>query len=230
MACLRAGAEGGVAWCADARDALHASNVARRFEATLSIYSDLGEAPSTDAEVIVLTGEPFYHDLEGHPVACALRFWRRCAMVRELFAGRRVRVAPSRAVVVAVAIRSSDLSKAYAPLPDRICGVDQTAAAEAWRAARRELVPIDLDEYDGDIVAEREITSFRFSDGFPARAIEGEVSLSCAADAVGLVVRYDDGFEGSESRCLVRFDAGPRLRYSLGLDGRCRLDVVSGSD
>ena len=64
----------------------------------------------------------------------------------------------------------------------------------------------------------------------PARAIEGEVSLSCAADAVGLVVRYDDGFEGSESRCLVRFDAGPRLRFSLGLDGRCRLDVVSGSD
>ena len=56
------------------------------------------------------------------------------------------------------------------------------------------------------------------------------MSLSCAADAVGLVVRYDDGFEGSESRCLVRFDAGPRLRYSLVLDGRCRLDVVSGSD
>ena len=81
-----------------------------------------------------------------------------------------------------------------------------------------------------DVVAEREVFSFRFSDGFPARAIEGEVVLSCAADAVGLVVRYEDGFEGSENRCLVRFDAGPRLRYSLGLDGRCRLDVVSGSD
>ena len=94
----------------------------------------------------------------------------------------------------------------------------------------RELVPIDLDEYDCDIVAEREVFSFRFSDGFPARAIEGEVALSCAADAVGLVVRYEDGFEGFENKCLVRFDAGPRLRYSLGLDGRCRLDVVSGSD
>ena len=96
---------------------------------------------------------------------------------------------------------------------------------------KRRLIPPAVrqarDEYDADVVAEREITSFRFSDGFPARAIEGEVSLSCAADAVGLVVRYEDGFEGSESRCLVRFDAGPRLRYSLGLDGRCRLDVVS---
>ena len=230
LACLRAGCESAVAWCADARDALHASHVAQRFEVALSIFSDLSEAPATDAEVIVLTGEPWYHDLEGHPVASALRFWKRVAMLRELFAGRRVRVAPSRCVVVAVAIRSSDLKKAYGPLPEEICGVNQTAAAAAWRAARRELVPIDLDEYDGDIVAEREITSFRFSDGFPARAIEGEVSLSCAADAVGLVVRYDDGFEGSESRCLVRFDAGPRLRYSLVLDGRCRLDVVSGSD
>ena len=86
------------------------------------------------------------------------------------------------------------------------------------------------DDYDCDIVAEREITSFRFSDGFPARAIEGEVALSCAADAVGLVVRYEDGFEGFSNNCLVRFDAGARLRYSLGLDGRCRLDVVSGSD
>jgi len=151
-------------------------------------------------------------------------------MLRELFAGRRVRVAPGRAVVVAVAIRSSDLKKAYGPLPEEICGVNQIAAAAAWLKARRELVPLDLDEYDGDIVAEREITSFRFSDGFPARAIEGEVSLSCAADAVGLVVRYEDGFEGSESRCLVRFDAGSRLRYSLGHDGRCRLDIVSGSD
>ena len=230
MACLREGCESSVAWCADARDALHASNVARRFEVAISIYSDLSEAPSTDAEVIVLTGEPFYHDLEGHPVACALRFWRRCALLRELFAGRRVRVAPSRCVVVAVAIRSSDLTKAYGPLPEEICGVNQTAAAAAWLKARRELVPIDLDEYDGDIVAEREITSFRFSDGFPARAIEGEVSLSCAADAVGLVVRYEDGFEGFSNNCLVRFDAGSRLRYSLGLDGRCRLDVVSGSD
>ena len=230
LACLRAGCDNAVAWCADARDALHASNVARRFELALSIFSDVSEAPSTDAEVIVVTGEPYYHDLEGHPVAGALRFWRRCAMLRELFAGRRVRVAPGRAVVIAVAIRSDDLKKAYGPLAEEICGVDQTAASEAWLKARRELVPIDLDEYDGDIVAEREITSFRFSDGFPARAIEGEVSLSCAADVVGLVVRYEDGFEGSESRCLVRFDAGPRLRYSLGLDGRCRLDVVSGSD
>ena len=230
LACLRAGGESAVAWCADARDALQASHVAQRIEVALSIFSDVSEAPSTDAEVIVVTGEPYYHDLEGHPVAGALRFWRRCSMIRELFAGRRLRVAPGRAVVVAVAIRSSDLSKAYAPLPEEICGVDQTAAAAAWRAARRELVPLDLDEYDGDIVAEREITSFRFSDGFPARAIEGEVSLSCAADAVGLVVRYDDGFEGFSNNCLVRFDAGPRLRYSLGLDGRCRLDVVSGSD
>ena len=230
MACLRAGCDTAVAWCADARDALHAAHVSKRFEVALSMFSDVSEAPSTDAEVIVVTAEPYYHDLEGHPVAGALRFWRRCSMLRELFAGRRVRVAPGRAVVVAVAIRSSDLSKAYAPLPKEICGIDQTAAAEAWLKARRELVPIDLDEYDSDVVAEREITSFRFSDGFPARAIEGEVSLSCAADAVGLVVRYDDGFEGSESRCLVRFDAGPRLRFSLGLDGRCRLDVVSGSD
>ena len=193
----------------------------------LSIYSDLSEAPSTDAEVIVLTGEPHYHDLEGHPVACALRFWKRVAMLRELFAGRRVRVAPGRAVVVAVAIRSSDLKKAYGPLPEEICGAHQDAAAAAWRKARRELVPLDLDEYDLDIVAEREVFSFRFSDGFPARAVEGEVSLSCAADAVGLVVRYEDGFEGSESRCLARFESGPRLRYALGLDGRCRLDVVS---
>jgi hypothetical protein len=223
---LRAGCDNAVAWCADARDALHSSNVSRRFEVALSIFSDLSEAPSTDAEVVVVTGEPYYHDLEGHPVACALRFWRRVSMLRELFAGRRVRVAPSSAKVVAVAIRSSDLKKAYAPLPQEICGVNQTAAAAAWRKARRELVPLDLDEYDLDIVAEREVFSFRFSDGFPARAVEGEVSLSCAADAVGLVVRYDAGF-GFENRCLVRFDAGPRLRYSLSLDGRCRLDVVS---
>ena len=227
MACLRAGGESAVAWCADARDALHAAHVARRFEVSLDIFSDVSEAPSTDAEVIVVTGEPYYHDLEGHPVAGALRFWRRCSMLRELFAGRRVRVAPGRAVVVAVAIRSSDLKRAYGPLPEEICGVDQTAAAAAWLKARRELVPLDLDEYECDIVAEREVTSFRFSDGFPARAIEGEVALSCAADAVGLVVRYEDGFEGFSNNCLVRFDAGPRLRYSLGLDGRCRLDVVS---
>jgi hypothetical protein len=127
---------------------------------------------------------------------------------------------------VAVAIRSSDLAKAYGPLREEICGVNQTAAAAAWRKARRELVPIDLDEYDADVVAERDVCSFRFSDGFPARAVEGEVSLSCAADAVGLVVRYDEGF-GFENRCLVRFESGPRLRYALGLDGRCRLDVVS---
>ena len=227
MACLRAGCDTAVAWCADARDALHASHVAQRFEAALSIFSDLGEAPSTNAEVIVLTGEPYYHDLEGHPVAGALRFWRRCSMIRELFAGRRVRVAPSRCVVVAVAIRSDDLKRAYGPLPEEICGVNQKAAAEAWRAARRELVPLDLDEYECDVVAEREVFSFRFSDGFPARAIEGEVALSCAADAVGLVVRYEDGFGGSENKCLVRFESGPRLRYALGLDGRCRLDVVS---
>ncbi len=127
---------------------------------------------------------------------------------------------------VAVAIRSSDLAKAYGPLREEICGVNQTAAAAAWRKARRELVPIDLDEYDADVVAEREIVEFKLSDGFPARAVEGEVSLSCAADAVGLVVRYDEGF-GFENRCLVRFESGPRLRYALGLDGRCRLDVVS---
>ena len=58
--------------------------------------------------------------------------------------------------------------------------------------------------------------------------VEGDaVPALCAADAVGLVVRYEDGFEGFENKCLVRFDAGPRLRYALGLDGRCRLDVVS---
>ena len=225
LACLRAGGESAVAWCTPG-DALHASNVARRFEVSLDIFSDLSDAPATDAEVVVLTGEPFYHDLEGHPVAGALRFWRRCSMLRELFSGRRVRVAPGRAVVVAVAIRSADLKRAYGPLPQEICGVHQGAAAEAWRAARRELVPIDLDEYDADVVAEREIVEFKLSDGFPARAVEGEVALSCAADAVGLVVRYDEGF-GFENRCLVRFDAGPRLRYALGLDGRCRLDVVS---
>ena len=54
-------------------DALHAAHVAQRFEVALSIFSDLSEAPSTDAEVIVVTGEPYYHDLEGHPVAGALR-------------------------------------------------------------------------------------------------------------------------------------------------------------
>ena len=68
---------------------------------------------------------------------------------------------------------------------------------------------------------------FRLSDGFPARAIEGEVSLSCAADAVGLVVRYEDGFEGS-NKCLVRFDAGPRLHArARARRALPRLDVVS---
>ena len=45
-------------------------------------------------------------------------------------------------------------------------------------------------------------------------------------DPKAIVVRYDDGFEGFSNRCLVRFESGPRLRYALGLDGRCRLDVV----
>lgn len=177
----------------------------------------------------MITGEPYYHDLEGHPVAGALRFWRRVSALRGLFAGRRVRVAPSRAVVVVVAIRSADFKSAYGLLPPHICGTNQAAASEAWRAARRELIPLSLDDYDCDIVAEREVASFGFVDAPPSLNITGEVSLNCVdADAVGLVVRYEDGgVAGGESRCLVRFDAGSRLRYSPGLDGRCRLDVVS---
>ena len=91
------------------------------------------------------------------------------------------------------------------------------------------MIPLSLDDYDCDIVAEREVASFGFVDAPLSLNITGEVSLNCVdADAVGLVVRYEDGgVAGGESRCLVRFDAGSRLRYSPGLDGRCRLDVVS---
>ena len=150
---LAGGRDNAVAWCTPG-DALHAANVARRFEVELDIFSDLSAAPATDAEVVVLTGEPYYHDLEGHPVACALRFWRRCSMLRELFSGRRVRVA--RPVVVAVAIRSEDLKKARAAAT-RICGASRRGGRGVARGAPG-LVPIDLDEQCG-VVAGRDSRS-----------------------------------------------------------------------
>ena len=97
LACLRAGGESAVAWCTPG-DALHAAHVARRFEVSLWIFSPSECGARDRRRSCCLTGEPYYHDLEGHPVAGALRFWRRCSMLRELFSGRRVRVAPGRAV------------------------------------------------------------------------------------------------------------------------------------
>ena len=123
----------------------------------LDVFSDLSEAPSTDAEVIVRDRRTVLSRPRGPPRRV------RVALLAPLFDAQGALRGPARArragsrVVVAVAIRSSDLSKAYAPLPEEICGVHQDAAAEAWRTARRELVPIDLDEYDGDVVAEREV-------------------------------------------------------------------------
>ena len=75
-----------------------------------------------------------------------------------LFAGRRVRVAPGRAVVVAVAIRSG--SEERGPLPEEISRVHQEAAARGVAQGAAGAVPLDLDEYECDVVAEREILEF----------------------------------------------------------------------
>ena len=53
----------------------------------------------------------------------------------------------------------------------------------------------------------------QLSDGFPARAIEGEVALSCAADAVGLVVRYEEGFGFENGLRALRVRAAAPLRW-----------------
>ena len=177
VGCLRAGGERRWPGASRAGRCIHQMGEALR--GGPSIFSDLSEGAPSDAELSSWRAG-YYHNLEGHPVACALRFWRRCSIIRELFAGRRVRVAPGRAVVVAVAIRSSDLTKAYGPLPEEICGVNQTAAAAAWRKARRSSSRSTSTSTSAASRGARDhvVPVLRQT---PARAIEGG-PLSCAAD------------------------------------------------
>ena len=171
----------------------------------------------------VVVGEPFYHALEGHPLATALRFWRRANALDA------AAVEPRGATVVLEALRSDELRAAYGPLPDSILGLPHGAAAAAWREAAATLVPLDLADYAYEVASETVLCAFDFERPFEDVAARVAVPDCGPVDAFALAVRFHG--RGADARRLARFHVGEPgatdVLFELKGDGSCALDVAA---
>ncbi|KAK7233466.1 peptidyl-arginine methylase [Aureococcus anophagefferens] len=199
----------------DDRDALLASRVDARVEIARSL-DDVSPRR-------VVVGEPFYHALEGHPLATALRFWRRANALDA------AAVEPRGATVVLEALRSDELRAAYGPLPDSILDLPHGAAAAAWREAAATLVPLDLADYAYEVASETVLCAFDFERPFEDVAARVAVPDCGPVDAFALAVRFHG--RGADARRLARFHVGEPgatdVLFELRGDGSCALDVVA---
>ena len=199
----------------DDRDALLASRV----DARVDIARSLDDVSPRR----VVVGEPFYHALEGHPLATALRFWRRANALDA------AAVEPSGATVVLEALRSDELRAAYGPLPDSILDLPHGAAAAAWREAAATLVPLDLADYAYEVASETVLCAFDFERPFEDVAARVAVPECGPVDAFALAVRFHG--RGADARRLARFHVGEPgatdVLFELKGDGSCALDVVA---
>ncbi|KAH8055991.1 hypothetical protein JL722_7815 [Aureococcus anophagefferens] len=171
----------------------------------------------------VVVSEPFYHALEGHPLATALRFWRRANALDA------AAVEPRGATVVLEALRSDELRAAYGPLPDSILDLPHGAAAAAWREAAATLVPLDLADYAYEVASETVLCAFDFERPFEDVAARVAVPDCGPVDAFALAVRFHG--RGADARRLARFHVGEPgatdVLFELRGDGSCALDVVA---